>query len=494
MQNSETNLILIVDDTPTNLEVLSEALTDAGFDVAVATTGESAIRQIEYDPPELILLDVMMPGIDGFETCNRLKANPKTKNIPIIFMTALSDTVDKVKGLSLGAVDYITKPFQQAEALARIQVHLKLQNISAAMEKQNVRLKQEIAERANAEAALQRLTQELELRVTERTKELSQALQDLQNAQVQLIQTEKLATLGQLVAGVAHEINNPINFIHGNLDHASSYIDELLELLKLYQTQFPHPTPEIAQKSKEIDLDFLRADLPKIISSMAVGTQRIQEIVQSFRNFSRHDEAEVKEVDIHDGLDSTLMMIDHRLKTNTEYPPIQVVKEYGNLPPIECFAGQMNQVFMNVLSNAIDALEELMGEGHSYCSLSPMIRIQTEVMGANRIAIRIADNGPGIPKEVQKRVFDPFFTTKPAGKGTGLGMSISHQIITEKHGGLLSCISNPGKGAEFIIEIPIQLLKFSNTNWWQSQDITTNPMQSQSFPHHRKDIAILNEL
>ncbi|MDZ7959546.1 MAG: response regulator [Aulosira sp. DedQUE10] len=494
MQNLETNLILIVDDTPTNLEVLSEALTDAGFDVAVATTGESAIRQIEYEPPDLILLDIMMPGIDGFETCHRLKVNPKTKNIPIIFMTALSDTVDKVKGLSLGAVDYITKPFQQVEALARIQVHLKLQNISAAMEKQNVHLKQEIAERATAEAALQKLTQELEQRVTERTKELSQALQDLQNAQVKLIQTEKLATLGQLVAGVAHEINNPVNFIHGNLDHASSYINDLLELIKIYQTQFPDPTPEIAKKSKEIDLDFLKADLPKIISSMAVGTQRIQEIVQSFRNFSRHDEAEVKQVDIHDGLDSTLMIIDHRLKARQDYQPIQVIKEYGKLPPVECFAGQMNQVFMNVLSNAIDALEELMGDGHSYGTLSPMIRIQTELVGANHVAIRIADNGPGIAKEVQKRVFDPFFTTKPAGKGTGLGMSISHQIVVEKHGGSLSCISSPGKGAEFIIEIPIQLLKLCNTNWWQSQDLSTNSMQSQPFSHYRKDIVILNEL
>jgi signal transduction histidine kinase len=463
MQNSETNLILIVDDIPTNLEVLSEALTDAGFDVAVATTGESAIKQVEYDPPELILLDVMMPGIDGFETCRRLKANPKTKHIPIIFMTALADTVDKVKGLSLGAVDYITKPFQQAEALARIQIHLKLQNISAAMEKQNARLQQEIEERVAAELALQKLTQELEKRVIDRTKELSQALHDLQKAQVQLIQSEKLATLGQLVAGVAHEINNPVNFIHGNLQHTSYYIQDLLELIKLYQTQFPHSTPEIVNKAKEIDLEFLTLDLPKILSSMAVGTQRIQEIVQSFRNFSRYDEAEVKTVNIHDGLNSTLMMIDHRLKAKPGYPDIQVIKDYGNLPPVECFAGKMNQVFMNVLSNAIDALEEFMGNEHRFrCTRSPMIRIHTEVVGGDRIAIRIADNGPGITEVVQKRVFDPFFTTKPTGKGTGLGMSISHQIVTEKHGGSLSCISSPGKGAEFVIEIPTQI---SHLNW-----------------------------
>jgi signal transduction histidine kinase len=459
MHNPETNLILIVDDTPTNLEVLSEALTDAGFDVAVATTGEGAIRQIEYEPPDLILLDVMMPGIDGFETCHRLKANPKTKNIPIIFMTALSDTVDKVKGLSMGAVDYITKPFHQVEVIARIQVHLKLQNISAAMEKQNTRLQEEVAERVTAELALQQLTQELEQRVTERTKELSQALQDLQQAQVKLIQTEKLATLGQMVAGVAHEINNPVNFIHGNLDHATTYIQDLLELLKLYQTQFPNQTPEIIEKSQEIELDFIKTDLPKIISSMTIGTQRIQEIVQSFRNFSRHDEAELKQVNIHDGLDSTLMMIDYRLKARPGYPGIEVIKEYGKLPLIECFAGQMNQVFMNIFSNAIDALEELILAGHCYPVLSPIIRIQTELKGNNRVVIRIADNGVGIKEAVQKRLFDPFFTTKPTGKGTGLGMSISHQIVTEKHGGSLCCISIPGEGAEFVIEIPIQQLK-----------------------------------
>ncbi len=382
MQNSNTNLVLIVDDTPTNLEVLSEALTDAGFDVAVATTGESAIKQVEYDPPELILLDVMMPGIDGFETCSRLKANPKTKHIPIIFMTALADTVDKVRGLSLGAVDYITKPFQQAEALARIQIHLKLQHMSTALEKQNTRLQEEIKERVAAELALQKLTQELEQRVAERTNELSQALHGLQQAQVKLIQSEKLATLGQLVAGVAHEINNPINFIHGNLDHASCYIHDLLTLIKLYQAHYPNPTPEIVNKSKEVDLDFLRGDLLKIVSSMTVGTQRIQEIVRAFRNFSRHDEAEVKTVNIHDGLNSTLMMIDHRLKAKPGYPDIQVIKEYGNLPPVECFAGKMNQVFMNVLSNAIDALEEFMGNERSFsCSISPMIRIHTEVVG-----------------------------------------------------------------------------------------------------------------
>ncbi len=223
MAYSHTNVILIVDDTPTNLEVLTEAITEAGFEVAVATSGEGAIKQAQYDPPNLILLDVMMPGIDGFETCRRLKAYPLTRNIPVIFITALNDTLDKVKGLSLGAIDYITKPFHKAEVLARIQIHLDLQDMSSTLEKQNIRLKQEISERITAELALRELTQDLETRVADRTNELSQALHNMQQAQIKLVEGEKLATLGQLVAGVAHEINNPINFIHGNLRCDSLY-------------------------------------------------------------------------------------------------------------------------------------------------------------------------------------------------------------------------------------------------------------------------------
>ncbi|MBE9207047.1 response regulator [Nostoc sp. LEGE 06077] len=455
MQTTETNLILIVDDTPTNLEVLSEALTDAGFEVAVATSGESAIEQVEYDPPDLILLDIMMPGIDGFETCYRLKQNPRTKDIPVIFMTALSDTVDKVKGLSLGAVDYITKPFQQAEVLARVQIHVNLRNLNLALEEKNIRLEQEITERAIAETALQQLTQDLEQRVLSRTQELSNALYNLEKAQVQLVQSEKLATLGQLVAGIAHEINNPVNFIHANLYYVSRYTQNLLELLNLYQNQLPNATPEILAKAKEIDLQYLIEDLPKILSSMEVGTERICEIVKSLRNFSRHNEAEVKVVDIHEGIESTLMILRRHLEAKPNQPKIQVVKEYGKLPKVECYPGKMNQVFMNVLSNAIDALTEAMENYPSYIP-SPRIWITTEVQESDRILIRIADNGLGIPENIQKRIFDPFFTTKPAGKGTGLGMSISHQIVTELHYGSLQCISHPGKGAEFVVEIPIQ--------------------------------------
>ncbi|MBX9258280.1 response regulator [Desmonostoc muscorum CCALA 125] len=480
MHLSDTNVILIVDDIPTNLEVLSEALTDAGFDVAVATSGQSALRQVEYDLPALILLDVMMPGIDGFETCRRLKANANTKDIPIIFMTALSDSVDKVKGLSLGAVDYITKPFQQAEVLARVQVHVQLRNVTTALEEQNLRLKKEIDERIAAEAALQQLTQDLEQRVAERTKELSQALHTLQKAQVQLVQSEKLATLGQLVAGVAHEINNPVNFIYANIHHANYYIHNLIELIQLYRIQSPHSTADIQKKIKEIDLEFLIEDLPKLLSSMEIGAERISEIVKSFRTFSRHDESELKTVNIHEGIDSTLRILEHRLNPKLAHQTIHVTKQYGNLPKVECYAGKMNQVFMNILSNAIDALEEVIGTYDSF--IPPTIWIHTHIFKEEYAVIRIIDNGPGISQEVQKRLFDPFFTTKPAGKGTGLGLSISYQIVTEQHGGLLSCISNAGKGTEFVIQIPLRQSVLSDYQWQVSPDLLESITHSELVP------------
>ncbi len=471
MNNLDANVILIVDDTPTNLEVLSEALTDAGFEVAVATNGESALKQAEYDPPKLILLDVMMPGIDGFETCRRLKQNSATKDIPVIFMTALNDSKDKVTGLSLGAVDYISKPFQQAEVLARIEVHVKLQNLTIKLEEQNIRLKEEIQQRIDAETALSQLNQDLEQQVTQRTWELSSALHDLQQAQLQLVQSEKLSTLGQLVAGVAHEINNPVGFIHGNIQHANEYIRDLLELVQLYQIQFPQVTPEIEAKAKEIDLEFLIEDLPKLLCSMEVGTERIREIVLSLRNFSRHDEAEFKKVNIHEGIDSTLAILQHRLNSKTNNTKIELIKKYGNLPQVECYAGKLNQVFMNILANAIDALEDVLS-CEEYNS-SPTIKISTEVVMSDNVVIRIIDNASGIPEEVQERIFEPFFTTKPAGKGTGLGMSISHQIITEKHNGSLRCISTPGKGTEFIIEIPLKLQTFCHNKWVKPQNLPT---------------------
>ena len=485
--SSELGFILIVDDTPENLEVLSDALSSAGFEIAVAIDGESAIEQVAYELPDLILLDVILPGIDGFETCRQLKGNASTHDIPVIFMTALSDSEEKVKGLSLGAVDYITKPFQQEEVLARVKLHLRLRSLTKTLAEQNVLLKQEIEARTAAEAALQKLNIELEKRVMERTAELSKALDDLKQTQVQLIQREKLASLGQLIAGVAHEISNPVSFIFSNYTPTKEYISDIIKILRLYQKYFPTPPAEIQEESEAVDLEFLLEDLPKIIDSMKVGAQSLFNISVSLRNFSRLDTLSLVPVNIHEGLDSTLLILQHRLKASGDRPAIKVIKEYEELPPVECYPGQLNQVFINILANAIDALEEEIsnqmerGDG-SFCNaeltapnvatanssgvtgltrsrklrLTPTIWIRTEVHEGNSIAIRIADNGPGITQEVKQQLFEPMFTTKPVGKGTGLGLSISRQIVEEKHSGRLTCISSLGRGAEFVIEIPIK--------------------------------------
>ena len=288
-------------------------------------------------------------------------------------------------------------------------------------------------------------------------QQLEQALQKLQRTQAHLVQSEKMSSLGQLVAGVAHEINNPVNFIYGNLVHASAYTQDLLNLIKIYQQEYPNPTPEVQGEIATIDLNFLIEDLPKLLDSMKVGAERICEIVGSLRNFSRIAEAEIKAVDIHEGLDSTLMILQNRLKSKSEHPGIQVIKDYGNLPRVECYAGQLNQVFMNLLANAIDAIDEQnqrrTTEG---IEANPStIRVQTEVLNSKEVVIRIADNGPGITQQVKARLFDPFFTTKPVGAGTGLGLSISYQIVVEKHGGQLHCFSQLGKGTEFVIQIPL---------------------------------------
>lgn len=319
-----------------------------------------------------------------------------------------------------------------------------------------IAIARDISDRKQAEEDLRRS----ETQLRQRTAQLEQTLQELGQTQTQLVQSAKMSSLGQLVAGIAHEINNPINFIFGNLTHASEYTQGLLELVELYQQNYPTCQPQIQQKIQEIDLEFLSQDLPKVLQSMQTGSQRIREIVHSLRVFSRLDEAEVKGVDIHEGIDSTLMILQNRLKAKTGYPGIEVIKAYGQLPLIECYAGQLNQVFMNILSNAIEALEEkLVQEQPPDHGSIPTITICTEVLPNHQAAIRIADNGPGIPDHVQQRLFDPFFTTKAVGKGTGMGLAISHQIVTEKHGGQLYCCSTPTEGTEFTIEIPVSILK-----------------------------------
>ncbi|ODH00805.1 ATPase [Nostoc sp. KVJ20] len=300
------------------------------------------------------------------------------------------------------------------------------------------------------------------------TQKLQQALHELQLAQTQLIQSEKMSSLGQLIAGVAHEINNPVNFICGNLKYVAEYAQDLLHLLEKYQQFLPVAPPELESELDNIDLEFIMQDFPKLLDSMKVGTSRIVEIVQSLKNFSRHDEADMKAVNIHDGIDGTLMILHHRLKADVHRPAIEIIKDYAKLPLIECYPGQLNQVFMNILANAIDALEESLVISH--CSLAsnesqmtndkgqitiPSITIRTQALDKEWVVIRIADNGPGMKEEVIRRIYDPFFTTKDIGKGTGLGMAISYQIVVDKHGGILKCRSQPNEGTEFWIQIPV---------------------------------------
>ncbi len=718
--------ILVVDDTPANLNLLIKMLSEQGYKVRPVPSGKLALMSVESTLPDLILLDIRMPEMDGYEVCSKLKASPRTRDVPVIFISALDEVIDKVKAFSMGGMDYITKPFQIQEVLARIEHQLTISRLYKQLNEQNSKLSQEIEERKLAQEALNQsvatnrallnaipdvmfryradgtyldfkpakdfkifvspdeligrnvqetlppeLAQEMlqayqqairsgetqileyqlpideqlhdyetrivacgsdevieivrditarklaevalakserkyrnlvetsqdviwstdiqghftfvnpavkqvfgyepeqmldrsfteftppeqlakdlavferlvhgevlrqyetirldkdnqpiylllnaialldeqgqvvgttgtalditkrkiaedalresEARFREQAQELELALNQLKCAQAQLIQAEKMLSLGQMVAGVAHEINNPVTFIYGNLTPAREYFQDLIRLLEGYQKTYPNPIPEIRQIVEDIDLEFLMEDWQQLVDSMQVGAERIRQIVRSLLLFSRQNTSQKKPIDIHQGIDNTLLLLQHRLKaegvnaSGCDRAPdseIKVIKDYGQLPLITCYSGQLNQVFMNILCNAIDALEN---------QPSPrIITIRTElgnqdssfrehqsngVRNGNKsaptpysslttpsVVIRIADNGTGISEEVQKKIFDPFFTTKSVGSGMGLGLSTSYQIVVEKHQGQISCISTPGKGTELIVEIPV---------------------------------------
>ena len=311
---------------------------------------------------------------------------------------------------------------------------------------------------------LNRALEESVAREREKTAHLKTAMSELKRAQTQLVQSERMSSLGQLVSAVAYEVTNPINFIHGNLIYANEYSQKMIDLLQLYEQHYPSPSPEIQAQIEAVELEFIVEDLPKLLGSMKVGANRIREIVQSLRNFSRIDEADIKPVDIHDGLDSALLILSNRLKPKPDRPAIHLIKEYGSLPLVECYPVQINQVFMNVLTNAIDALEDAFVNNNlsSHCGDKEepvkcgQIRIVTEICpGEKAVAVRIEDNGCGMTQTVRQKIFEPFFTTKLVGKGAGIGLTISHEIVVEQHGGKLTCISAPGEGTELIIEIPL---------------------------------------
>ncbi len=590
-QIQPNSYILIVDDIPNNVQLLSSLLIQSGYSVRSAMSGQKTLKMARENPPDLILLDIMMPGMSGYEVCQQLKAIEQTKDIPIIFLSALDAPFDKVKAFEIGGVDYITKPFEISEAIARVKTHLALRQIQKQLSEQNTLLQQEIHDRTIAQAALEaseakqralldaipdlilriagdgtildyrcpqmKKKEQLDRRFADRcdleierfpvtdlsllddtilhktveavlsedlavwmmyhveqaietgeslngeyvqqiegnwhqyesrfvasqtnevlaivrdisarkhieaellksqallrsqTQQLQQALNALKQTQIQLVQREKMAGLGQLVAGLAHEINNPIGFIYSNIAPAKEYIQQLLELIEAYQAEYLNPTTHIQEILQDLDLEFLVEDLNHLLSSMESGADRICKLVRSLRNFSRHDEAEIKSVDIHAGLDSALVMLKHRLQAYQ----IQVIKCYGDLPLITCYPSQLNQVFMHVLNNAIDAVID--------CTEPHIIEIDTIFVYCSSLAsktidpqaiIRIRDNGCGLSPDIREKVFNPFFTTKPVGTAMGLGLAIAHQIVVEQHGGQLTCFSLPDRGAEFFIQLPV---------------------------------------
>ncbi|MDY6937968.1 MAG: response regulator [Cyanobacteriota bacterium] len=420
--------ILVVDDAIEHLEVASGVLEAAGYEVMAAQDGDRALQLAIERPPDLILIDVCLPGTDGFQTCQQLKIHPETFAIPVIFMTVPSDPESQIKGFDLGGVDYISKPFQKRELLARVKTHLQLRQWSRTLENH----------------------------VAERTRELQAALDLLNRSQLQLVQSEKMSALGNLVAGVAHEINNPVGFIGCNLQPAEDYLRDLFGLIELYQEKYPHPDAEIAAEIDAIDLDYIRDDLPKLLASMKLGVERIRHISTSLRTFSRTDKEHKVPFDLHEGIDSTLLILKHRLQASDRRPAIELLKEYDRIPEIWCFPGQLNQVFMNLIANAIDALDEgNAGRSFEEIAANPnRITIRTKAISKGAI-VEIEDNGVGMCEEVRQRIFEPGFTTKRVGKGTGLGMAIARQIVEEKHGGKIACYSELGKGTKFAIGLSL---------------------------------------
>lgn len=417
MDGEKQSSILIVDDVPANLSLLTGILKQHGYKIRPAPSGSLALDAARHAPPDLILLDVHMPEMDGFEVCRHLKADETLREIPVLFISALTETKDKIQAFEAGGVDYITKPFQVEEVLARVRTHLELRRTRRELKRKNKRLKSTINE--------------------------------LKNAQIRLIQSEKMAALGVLSAGVAHEINNPVNFIKTSTLSLQRDVDDLLKVANLgaslCRESLEPACKEVLRLQEELEYGTILAEIPDLFRSILEGIRRTEEIVRSLRTFARQDEIMNASVDLHEVIDSALIMLRNRSKRTAS-----VVRDYGKVPTIPCYVGKMSQVMINVLTNAIDAIENKESlDQHQ-------ITIKTEFLERDHrpyAVVHVTDTGTGIPEDLLHKVFDPFFTTKDVGKGVGLGLYITRNIV-EEHKGYIDVASQPGQGATFSIYLP----------------------------------------
>ncbi|MBX2866312.1 MAG: response regulator [Leptolyngbyaceae cyanobacterium MAG.088] len=446
--------VLLVDDQPIVAESIRRLLaSEPDIQLHYCNDAQKAIPMATQIQPTVILQDLVMPDADGLMLLKFFRANPTTSTIPVIVLSTRDEPVVKAEAFATGANDYLVKIPDPIEFIARLKYH------SSAYA--NL-LKRHEAERVRA------YNRDLERRVADRTAELEIALMELKTAQSRIIQEEKMAGVGQLVSGICHELNNPVSFIQGNLEPAQDYCDELLQLVALYQQVYPEP-PEIIQAAiDQMDLEFITEDFTKLLQSFEHGANRISNIVLSLRNFSRLDEGEIKSVDLHEGIDHALLLLGSRLQS------IEVIKNYDLKTLVECLPGHLNQVFMHILSNAVDALKgpshtQALNQNDELCARPLQIHIQTRLLDDNAALISFTDNGPGISQEIMNRIFEPFFTTKPVGQGTGLGLSLSYQTITEYHGGSLECHSTPGQSTTFIIKIPLHQTKNASVLFGQTK-------------------------
>lgn len=443
--DAEVWKVMIVDDDEQVHQVTQLSLGDFRFEgksiqFVSAYSGEEAKKLISQNPDvAFIFLDVVMESNDaGLKLVKYIREKLNNRLVRIVLRTGQPGEAPEASVI----VDYDINDYKTKTELT--QQKMLVTTISA------LRSYRDVMEIENSRKTLAVLNDSLK----EQASELSQALRELQETQLQLIQREKMAFLGQLIAGVAHEINNPVGFISGNLAYAEEEVGNLIKLLEYYKEKFPNPGEELLEKMEALEIDYAIEDLPELIDSMKEGTERIADISKSLRNFARADTTKPVLFDVHVGIDSTLKILRYRLKANSQRPEIEIIKNYGNLPEIKCYPGQLNQVFMNLIANAIDALDEAGGE--SYSDGKKKIAIATEIKDNEKtVVIRIKDSGIGMTPGVKEKIFEHLFTTKPPGKGTGLGLSISRQFVEQKHGGSLTCVSEFGEGTEFIIELPV---------------------------------------